>query len=162
MDQVTPAQVKASGRSWWQARYSDGRILNEWDTLTGPDLSPCGEQVTSRWEEVPKDKMIGLRLLCPDGMAYELAAPEGNKFFQLKLAVSMAAVLESPIGTPTENPNRFILAHLIGVVKDAEGNCLCRAWDYQKCRALTFRDNIYKFTYHNLGALSIGVQQLKV
>jgi hypothetical protein len=25
--------IPYSGRSWWQARYSDGKILSEWDTL---------------------------------------------------------------------------------------------------------------------------------
>jgi hypothetical protein len=138
--------IKASRHSWWQAKYSDGRILSEWDTILGTNFK------SSRWEDVPKKGMIGLRLLCPNGMAGELAAPEGCKFFQLKVGYAFAL----------PGNNRKTGAHLIGVVDNANGNCLCRAWDYETKKLLEFRDNIYNMKYENLGKLSLEVQGLKV
>ena len=43
--------IKASGRSWWQCRYSDGTILSEWDTSIGKLLLPVSSSIsrTSRW-----------------------------------------------------------------------------------------------------------------
>ena len=130
--------------------YSDGRVRSEWDTLTTKLLLPMGESRTSRWEEVPKDNMIGLRLLCPNGMCGELEAPEGHKFFQLKSG-------RRGIGVPSHQ-----LAHIIGVVMDANGNCLCRSWDYRQKKLLEFTDNIYAMKYCQIGRLSLEVQGLKV
>lgn len=124
MNPLIAAMIRASGRSWWQCRYSDGKVLSEWDTFTGKSLSSG----TSRWEEVPKKGMVGLRLLCPNGMAGELEAPEGHRFFQLKLG-HYNVTLTFGGNTKTES-SRSVDSHIIGVVRDAEGNCLCRAWEY--------------------------------
>ena len=153
MDAKTAAMIRASGRSWWQARYSDGRVLSEWETLQGEPLLPAGLGASSRWEEVPKDKMVGLRLLCPNGMAGELEAPEGHKFFQLKSGVVQIGPGKS---------QHYIDAHIIGVVSDDKGNCCCRAWDYHLGRLLDFEDNIFNMRYLHIGRLSLDVQQLKV
>ena len=127
MNQLIAQMIKASGRSWWQARYADGRVLSEWDTMTTRLLLPVLSSRTSRWEEIPKKGMVGLRLLCPNGMVGELEAPEGCKFFQLK--VGRVGV---KMGAGDGEDNRLVHeqdAHIIGVVKDDEGNCLCRAWE---------------------------------
>lgn len=159
MDPSISAMIKASGRSWWEARYSDSRVVSEWDTITDEAKLPTGAGKSSRWEEVPKEGMIGLRLLCPNGMAGELEAPEGHRFFQLK-----AGGMDVGIGFTgaVAGVNRFCDAHIIGVVEDDKGNCLCRAWETKERRLIEFRDSIHNMRYRNIGALSIDVQQLKV
>jgi len=147
--------IAHSGRSWWQARYIDGRVLSEWDTLVGSKLLPVSIGRSSRWEEISKKGMIGLRLLCPNGMAGELEAPEGYKFFQLKVGYFDIAIGKG-------GNHRSTGSHIIGVVKDDNGNCLCRAWNYKKQELLQFEDNVFDFKYEHLGILSLEVQQLKV
>ena len=150
MNTLTKQMLKVSGRSWWQCRYSNGRVLSEWDTLTGRILLPRPEDGgTSRWEDIDKKGMIGLRLICPNGMVGELEAPEGCKFFQLKVAVAQVA------------HGSKVLAHIIGVVENANGNCLCRAWD-PLAGLIEFRDNIYNFQYQKLGMIGLDVQGLKL
>ena len=156
MNPVIVALIRASGRSWWQCRYSSGKVLSEWDTLTGKMLFPSGNGKSSRWEDIPKDGMVGLRLLCPNGMAGELEAPEGHKFFQLK-AGGMDVSFMGKGGT-----KRYCDAHIIGVVTDSNGNCLCRAWETKEKRLTQFEDNVYSMKYRNIGRLSLDVQQLKV
>lgn len=132
MNPIISTMIRYSGRSWWQCRYSSGKVLSEWDTLTSKRLFPVGKGSSSRWEEVPKVGMIGLRLLCPNGMAGELEAPEGHRFFQLKSGGQ--SVRFSPGGPTGLTPNvssseHFQDAHIIGVVKNIKGDCLCRAWE---------------------------------
>lgn len=157
MNPFIAAIIKHSGRSWWQARYSSGRVLSEWDTLTGKLLLPSGNGKSSRWEEVPKKGMVGLRLLCPNGMAGELEAPEGHRFFQLK-----AGGIGVGIGVGGSGVHRFCDAHIIGVVLDDKGNCLCRAWETKERCLIEFQDNIYNMKYQNIGQLSLEVQGLKI
>lgn len=145
----TALMIRKSGMSWWQARYSDGRILSEWNTMANKIPG------SSRWEEIPKNKMIGLRLLCPNGLAGELEAPEGFKFFQLKIGFMDVAMSGG-------KSSRSIGAHLIGVVQDIKGTCLCKAWDYKTRRLLTFTDNIYNMKFENLGPLSLEVQSIRI
>lgn len=156
MNPIISALIRRSGRSWWEARYSNGRTLAEWDTLTTKLLLPSNNGKSSRWEDVPKDDMIGLRLLCPNGMAGELEAPEGHKFFQLKaggIDVSFS---------PGSKTRRYCDAHIIGVVIDSNGNCLCRAWETQEKRLIEFYDNIFAMQYRHIGMLSTEVQGLKL
>ena len=127
MNPLIVAMIRHSGRSWWQARYSDGKVLSEWDTLTDWPRLPLGITgfnfgKSSRWEEVPKKGMVGLRLLCPNGMAGELEAPEGCRFIQLKHGGVMVAI-GGGVG------ERYTDAHIIGVISGPDGNCLCRAWE---------------------------------
>lgn len=159
MNPVIAAMIRRSGRSWWQARYSSGKILNEWDTLTDKVRLPTGAGRSSRWEEAPKEGMVGLRLLCPNGVAGELEAPEGHRFFQLK-----AGGMDVGMGFTggVAGVKRFCDAHIIGVVEDGEGNCLCRAWETKERRLIEFRDNIHNMKYRNIGRLNLDVQQLKV
>ena len=147
--------IRRSGRSWWQARYSNGKVLSEWDTLLSKILLPSSSPRTSRWEEVPKKGMVGLRLLCPNGIAGELEAPEGFRFFQLKVGY-----FDVSIGKP--GGGRSTGAHIIGVVTGVNGDCLCRAWSYKTQKLLQFTDNIYDFQFEHLGRLSLDVQGLKV
>jgi hypothetical protein len=150
MNALIKAAIIASGRSWWECRYADGDTLAEWDTLTGKILIPNKHDGgTSRWEDIEKKGMIGLRLCCPNGQVGELEAPEGCKFFQLKVA-------HACIGA-----EQTIKSHIIGVVGNVNGDCLCRAWEYPG-RLIEFRDNVYLFRYENIGILSFAVQGLKI
>ena len=149
MNRLIVAMIRQSGRAWWQARYSDGKVLSEWDTIPR-GLLPTGNGRTSRWEEVPKDHMVGLRLLCPNGMAGELEAPQGHRFFQLK------------VGGYTVGKGHFCDAQIIGVVANAEGDCLCRAWETKEKRLVEFRDNVFAFAYRGIGSLNLDVQGVRI
>jgi hypothetical protein len=151
---IIAAFIKSSGRSWWQARYSSGKAVSEWDTLIGQKLLPIGLGRSSRWEEVEKKGMVGLRLLCPNGMAGELEAPEDYKFFQLKVGYF-------DIQMNKGGSSRSVKAHLIGVVENAEGDCQCKAWE-NPGNLISFKDNIYNMKYQNIGLISLTVQELKV
>ena len=155
MNYILAAMIRYSGRSWWQCRYSNGKVLSEWDTLTGKLLLPIGDGKSSRWEDVSKDGMVGLRLLCPNGLAGELEAPEGHKFFQLK-----AGGID--IGFDGGKSKRYCDAHIIGVVLDSNGNCLCRAWEVQERKLIEYFDNIFHMQYRNIGMLSTEVQGLRI
>jgi hypothetical protein len=156
MNPLIAAMIRHSGRSWWQCRYSSGKVLSEWDTMTTKLLLPSSNGKSSRWEDVPKDGMVGLRLLCPNGMAGELEAPEGHKFFQLKVGGFDVAF---GLGAKTR---RYCDAHIIGVVMDSNGKCLCRAWETQEKRLIEFYDNVFNMKYRNIGMLSTEVQGLKI
>lgn len=153
MNPFIATMIRHSGRSWWQARFSDGHTVTEWDTLTDKIKLPIGVGKTSRWELVPKKGMIGLRLLCPNGMAGELEAPEGFKFFQLKAG----GVMVGPGGT-----SHFQDAHIIGVVMDDNGRCFCRAWEYKTQRLIEFYDNVLNMEYLHIGRLSLEVQGVRM
>lgn len=151
MNPMIAAMIRSSGHSWWQARYSDGKVLSEWDTLTSKLLLPIGSGKSSRWETVSKMRMVGLRLLCPNGMCAELEAPEGHHFIQLKVGGVLAGGAQ------------FCDAHIIGVVTaDNNGNCFCRAWELKGRRLIEFVDNIYDMKYRNIGRLSLEVQGIKI
>ena len=94
--------------------------------------------------------MVGLRLLCPNGMVGELESPESNKFFQLKA------------GRYSPGQGQYCDAHIIGVVINKNGDCLCRAWESEAKRLIEFNDNVYNMKYNNIGKLNLDVQQLKV
>ncbi|MCJ7663305.1 MAG: hypothetical protein MUO24_03590, partial [Desulfobacterales bacterium] len=129
-----------------------GKILSEWETLTQTPLLPIGDGRTSRWEQVDKDNMVSLRLLCPNGQCGELGAPEGHRFIQLK----SAGVTVGTVAT------RYTEAHIIGVITDINGSCFCRAWDYRTRQLLEFPDNIFNMQYLHIGRLSLEVQGVKI
>jgi len=121
MDPITSQLIKWSGRSWWQCEYSNGDSLSEWDTLTGKILQPIRKGgKTSRWEEISKDKMIRLRLFCPNGQFGQLESKDGRKFFQLK------------VGGYIVGQGQYCDAHIIGVVLNDAGECNCFAWEKEK------------------------------
>lgn len=159
MNPFITAMIRRSGRSWWQCRYSSGKVLSEWDTMTTKFLWPLGNGKTSRWEEVSKDGMVGLRLLCPNGLAGELEAPEGHRFFQLKVGVAQVAM---GFTGKIKGIGRSCDAHIIGVVLNGEGDCLCRAWEHKEKRLVQFQDNVHNMKYRDIGPLSLEVQGLKV
>ena len=158
LDYMTKKLVMASGRSWWEARYRDGKLLSEWDTTkasNGADLlwkntvkrflpGPAGGS-TSRWEEVSKRNMVALRLVCPNGNAGVLEDDGANgRFFQLKS------------GTFDLGPNsKFCEAQIIGMVlPDDDDRCVCWAWEVRERRLVKFEDHFHNMAYRNIGMLS--------
>lgn len=144
---------RMSGRSWWEAMYATGDTLAEWGTLVNTLLTPFGRGATSRWEEVSKHQMVRLRLICPNGQIGELVSPwrEGAKFFQFKVAIRS-------VGRERSHTR----AQVIGLVLNAEGDAICRAWEPAPGRLLEFTDNIYQMQYEHVGRLSLDVQGLKL
>jgi hypothetical protein len=144
---------RMSKRSWWECMYANGDTLAEWGTLVNTLLTPFGAGTTSRWEEISKHQMVRLRLICPNGMIGELVSPwrEGHKFFQLKVAIRSIGVAQS-----------HVRSQIIGLVLNAEGDAMCRAWEMAPPRLIEFHDNIYRMSYEHIGCLSLDVQGLKL
>ncbi len=154
IDAETAHRIAVSGQSWWQAIYKDGSVVSEWETINPGLQSPLGDPRFSHWESVNKDGMVGLRLLCPNGVCGHLEAPDGHRFIQLKAAhVSIGGPVGASRGTD---------AHIIGVVTDANGNCFCRAWEYATQQLVEFYDNVLNMKYGNIGKLSLEVQGVKL
>lgn len=137
--------VRTSGRSWWQARYSNGRVVSEWDVVSGAALAPHLIEA-GHWDELDRDGLIGLRLVCPNGSVAELASRADYRLFQFKVGGVTASV-----GRQT----RWCAAHVIGAVIDETGRCVCRAWETAERRLVEFEDNVYAMRYHSIGALAL-------
>lgn len=153
MNSYEALKCRMSGRSWWEAMYANGDTLAEWDTLQHTLLSPFGKGATSRWDEVSKHQMVRLRLICPNGQIGELVDPsrEGYHFFQLKVGVRYVGRDQS-----------FCKAHLIGLVLNPNGDCICRAWEPDSGHLTEFTDNVFALTYKHIGPLSLELQGLRV
>jgi hypothetical protein len=135
--------VKTTGRSWWSAQYTDGRVVHEWQTLASLDPS------SSRWEETKREGLRVLILVTPDRKAYRLTSAEDHKLFQLKLGVFTVG-----LGTTTD-------AHLIGVVVNTFGDCVCFAWEPQEKRTVKVEDNVLNMQYRKIGPLGLENLRLK-
>jgi len=158
MNPIIALMIRRSGRSWWQVRYIDGKVLSEWDTLQDSMRLPIGKGGSSRWEEINKFGIVGIRLLCPNGLAAELEGTLGTKFFQLKAGgVDVALGFTGGI----KGVNRYCDAHIIGAITDGDGNCYCRAWETKEKRLIKFEDNVHDMQYRNIGALNLDVQGIK-
>lgn len=148
MDVALTAMILASGRPWWQVRYRDGRVVSEWESVGGPPHLPLAEVgAGSRWEDLDRRGLIGIRLLCPDGTAAALEAKEDRKLFQFKLG---------GLSATTGGPHRhWCDAAVIGAVLDSEGRCVCRAWETGPRRLVAFEDNVHDMRYHAIGRLGL-------
>jgi hypothetical protein len=106
----------------------------------------------SRWEEVEKAGMIGLRLLCPNGQAGELEAQRDHALFQFKVGTAMAR--------PDQSTYAHQQAHVIGAITNDRGDCHCFAWE--PGGLAEFDDNVHWFRRHKVGPLGIENLGLKV
>jgi hypothetical protein len=124
------ALARATRRSWWVMRYTDGSVIPEWQR---------------DWTELPLRGRQKVRLYCPNGQVAELGSDGENsgRFVQLKLAVASTAA------------GRHTLAHLIGYVYGLNGETSFACWDYRLGALATFVDNCYSCKWENLGALSV-------
>jgi hypothetical protein len=156
LNRLEQYQICHSGRSWWQVRYASGKIISEWATLQWTKIfSPFGPASTSRWEEIPKQGMRGLYLLCPNGKAAALEGDGDYTFFQLKCGyLDLGAGLGK--GAIVSPSRRVMAAHIIGKVDGDDGHCVCYAWETANQRLLRFTDNVTHMSYQNIGTLSLG------
>jgi hypothetical protein len=116
-------RARLANRSYWRLRYTDGRVVNEWD---------CD------WSLAPLNGRQSIRLHCPNGQVAELGNDSGDcsdRVFQLKDAVV------------TGGAGRRTLAHVIGLVDDLNGGCRYAAWLYGEGRLVTGRSNVHDFSY---------------
>jgi hypothetical protein len=137
--------VRKSGRAWWQARYSSGRVVCEWDVATGAVLLPYLIEA-GQWDQLERDGLVGVRLLCPDGSVGELATRNDRRLFQFKVG-GVTATGGSQV--------QWCAAHVIGAVVDENGHCICRAWEIAERRLVEFEDNVYAMRYRSVGALAL-------
>lgn len=153
MNQYEAWMCRMSGRSWWEVMYANGDTLAEWGTLVNTLLTPFGRGASSRWEEIPKRQMTRVRLICPNGQAGELVDPthDGHHFFQLKVAIRSVGKQRSSVR-----------AHLVGLVRNPDGDSFCYVWEPNPGQLRPFEDNVFHMRYENIGALSLDVQGLRL
>jgi hypothetical protein len=149
--------LAATGRPWWQARYRDGRVISEWDTLPRLAVAALPGQLAalgprSQWEQLAKVGMIGARLLCPDGTAGEVEARRDHAIFQFKVG-------QLRINVPRPH---LCEAQVIGVVTNDAGDCDCVSWEMRERRLVHFQDNVHRFAYRGVGPLGLANLELKV
>ncbi len=137
--------VRASERSWWEARYANGRIVSEWEVAAGvgfvPQLVEAGH-----WDELSHHNLVGVRLLCPDGAVTELASRQGSRLFQFKVG---------GVAASGGRQVHWCSAHVIGAVVDESGACVCRAWETAEWRVQGFEDNVFHMRYRSVGPLAL-------
>lgn len=127
---ATGGQVaRATGRSWWALKKTDGTILREWD----PDLgSHTGHADWVRLGQLGKLKGAqSLRLFCPNGKLAQVERPDGQDatglLFQFKSAVRHTRFNMG--GQVIGTAQREVLAHVVGVIDGQDGHCVLFAWE---------------------------------
>jgi hypothetical protein len=125
-------RARVQRRSYWRLRYTDGRVINEWEI---------------DWSLAPPRGRQAVRLYCPNGRVAELGNTEDatGRIFQFKRAELLVGV------------GRGTTAHIIGIIDDTSGNCTCAAWEYGAQRLVTFKDNVHHFAYDQVGRLEPDV-----
>lgn len=134
-------QTSTTGRSWWAVRYVNGTIINEWDDDPG---SPNGH---ADWSRIPYAGRQAVRLYCPSGQVAHLGdtVDATGRLVQFKL------------GLRTIGYGDHVLAHVIGIVEETDGQGRFYAWELQPDGSgylTTFIDNVYEMQYHAIGQLS--------
>lgn len=128
--------ARMTGKALWEARRADGHVYREADGID--------------WMELPKRGLADLSLVAPDGTGrgFGNTADATGRLFQFK-----GATLTVGIGGPGGKRTRDF--HLIGMLKDVIGQCVCWAWEHDKGRwSGPFEDNFYEFKYRQLGPLN--------
>lgn len=129
--------IAATGVSWWEAFYEDGRTVGEWDSILDdrskikvPSRKTAG---SSRWEEINRKGLRGLRLIGPNGQVADLRSSRDGAFFQLKLGIARLGAGVDPFRAIGAHRK----AHLIGVIVDPpvgvraqRGACVCFAFEH--------------------------------
>lgn len=124
------ALARATRRSWWVMRYTDGTVIPEWKR---------------DWSELPLKGRQKVRLACPNGQVAELGGDGdgAGRFVQLKLAQASTST------------GRAVLAHMVGYVYGTDGRMSCAVWDYRTRTLQTFADNAYMCHWEGLGPLAV-------
>lgn len=117
---------KSTGRSWWSCRYTDGTIINEWDS------DPGSPNKHVDWPRIRKRGMQKLRLYYPTGQLSELGdtRDSGGRFFQFKVSIRLITAGFGARGLVNHDlGEKAVLAHVIGMVDSFNGECQCFAWE---------------------------------
>jgi hypothetical protein len=132
-------RARLANRSYWRLRYTDGRVVSEWEV---------------DWSMAPSRGRQALRLHCPNGQIAELGDATGgtidDRVFQFKDALVSAG---GPSGT---------LAHIVGLIDTANGDCRYAVWLYGEQRLLTGRSNIHDFSYEGVPVGALAFDHLGV
>jgi hypothetical protein len=132
-------RARLTGRSYWRLRYTDGRVLSEWEL---------------DWSLAPRRGRQALRLHCPNGQVAELGDANGGevdgRLFQFKDAAMYA-------GARSET-----LAHVVGLVDTTNGDCKYAAWLYGENRLVTGRSNVFNFSYNGVPVGALAFEHLGI
>lgn len=153
------AWVASTRRSWWQAGYRDGKVVNEWDTIPGGIklaviVAAAREGEKSRWEELPKRGLRSLRLLTPIGRVGHLETDADFRLFQLKVG-------GTSISAGGGRNSRWQDAHLIGKVINSDGDCELMVFDGKELHG-PLPDNVLDLQYKKVGALNLDVLGIRI
>lgn len=129
---LDPGALRArfTGKSFWQVRYSNGRVISEWEGID--------------WIDIPRMGMNELRLICPSG---EIAVMGNTRDATDRLFQVHGGIL-------TMGAGRRTTYQLIGLIVGSNGACQCAAWEYDRHRLVTFDDNFKAMRYETIGKLS--------
>ena len=120
------------GRSYWEVRYHDGRVVREWE---------CD------WSMLPIRGRVEVRLACPNGRVAVLGNTKDatDRLFQFKCAQVSASV-----GGPS---SRSVLAHVIGLIHGTDGQCTLYAWEFPGQLVGPLEDNANCLRYQQVGSI---------
>jgi hypothetical protein len=135
-------KARFSGRSYWSIRYTDGRIVSEWED------DPGSPNKHADWSRLPLKGRQALRLYCPNGQVAHLgdSLDASGRLVQFK------------VGLRTVGLGHGVLAHVIGIIEGTDGQGRFYAWERQPDGSGVlngpFQDCAWNMTYHNIGGLS--------
>lgn len=132
----TAAVAKMTGRCYWEALRWDGKVYREVDGID--------------WMDLPKQGLVDLRLIAPDGTGrgFGNTADATGRLFQFKGATLMAGVGGGGSGRSRDY-------HLIGMMKDPSGQCICWVFDERLQTWLPpLEDNFFAMQFEQLGPLN--------
>ncbi len=137
--------ARFSGRSYWSIRYTDGRIINEWDS------DPGSPNKHADWPRLPYQRRQALRLYCPNGQV----AHVGDS------VDATGRLVQFKVGLRTVGQGQGVLAHVIGIIEGTDGQGRFYAWERQPDGSgflngfpQGFEDCIWSMKYHNIGCMS--------
>ncbi len=127
--------ARMTGKALWEARRSDGHVFREADGID--------------WLDLPKRGLVDLSLIAPDGTGrgFGNSSDATGRLFQLK-----GGTLSAGMGGGGGGRTRDF--HLIGMLTDLSGACICWSYEHDNARWVGFEDNFYTFAYRQLGALN--------
>lgn len=137
----TAVIARMTGLCYFEALRWDGQVYREVDGID--------------WMELPKRGLVDLRLIAPDGTGrgFGNTADASGRLFQFKGATLMAGIGAGGSGRTRDY-------HLIGMIKDTSGQCLCWVFDHRANAWLPpFEDNFYAMQFEQLGSLNPALLQ---
>lgn len=132
----TAVVARMTGRCFWEALRWDGKTYREVDGID--------------WLDLPKAGLVDLRLIAPDGTGrgFGNTADATGRLFQLKGATFSA-------GLGGGGGGRQLDFHLIGMIKDTSGQCVCWVYDHRlKAWLPPLDDNFFAMEFSQLGPLN--------